>query len=154
MTGALVQAMRLLRALKRRPRWLPALVPLPAGGRARVQPVFVDDVVAAFAAAASDRETAGPPIVVAGPEPISYAVMVRACARALGRRALIVPLPLPLLTTLARLGAPFDAAELHRAAEDKSFDVSDLKSRLGVTPRSFEDGVRQKLERGWGPASI
>ncbi|MCH7487219.1 MAG: NAD(P)H-binding protein, partial [Proteobacteria bacterium] len=36
---------RILRYLKRWPKWLPVPVPLPAGGRRTVQPVFVDDVV-------------------------------------------------------------------------------------------------------------
>ncbi len=141
---------RLLRLLRRTP-----VVPLPNGGRHWVQPVFVDDVVDALVAAVTGPDAPGPPIVVAGPEPITYADMVRSCARALGRRVVIAPVPLSLLVGGARLASglglrlPFDAAEFRRATEDKSFDVSDLRSRLGVTPRGFEDGLRLKLERGW-----
>ncbi len=134
------------------------VVPLPGGGRHLVQPVFVDDVVAALAAALDRAQALGSPIVVAGPRPITYADMVRACARAVGRRVAIVPAPAPLLALAARaasaLGAPapFDAAEIRRATEDKSFDVSDMQSRLGVTPRPFEDGLALKIERGWAEA--
>jgi uncharacterized protein YbjT (DUF2867 family) len=147
---------RLLRLVRRWPPWLPLVLPLPSGGRHLVQPVHVDDMVAALAAALSRPEAPGPPIVVAGPEPISYAAMARACAAALGRRAFILPLPLPVLTAaaglLARLGwrPPFDAAELRRAAEDKRFDVADMERRLGVRPRGFEAGLAARIGCG-GP---
>ena len=68
---------------------------------------------------------------------------------------LIVPLPAPLLRAGAGLAAamgiatPFSAAEIRRSTEDKSFDISALEQRLGVTPRSFEEGLRLKIERGW-----
>ncbi|NIP87727.1 MAG: FkbM family methyltransferase, partial [Gammaproteobacteria bacterium] len=118
-----------------------------------VQPVFVDDVVAALVAALWRREARGGTIVVAGPQPMTYAHMVRACARALGRRVVIVPVPTALLTAGARLagavGAPFplDEAEIARAGEDKAFDVGDMRERLGVEPRPFEEGLRLALER-------
>jgi len=145
---------RLLRLVRRWPRWLPLVLPLPGGGRHLVQPVHVDDMIAALAAALLRPEAPGPPIVVAGPEAISYASMARACATALDRRAFILPLPLPILTLsaslLTRLGLrpPFDAAELRRATEDKRFDVAAMERRLGVCPRAFEAGLAARIARG------
>lgn len=141
---------RLLRLVRAR-----RVVPLPDGGRHRVQPVFVDDVVDAFVAALERENAPGPPIVVAGPEPITYAEMVRACAAACGRRVTIVPVPARLLIAAARASAalglalPFDAAEIRRATEDKAFDIGPLRARLGVTPRPFAEGLRLKCARGW-----
>ena len=131
------------------------ILPLPNGGRNLVQPIFVDDMVAAFAAAATQPSAPGPSIVAAGPRPITYAAMVLACAAAQDSPITIVPLPAPLLRAGAGLaaamgiGTPFSAAEIRRSTEDKSFDISALESRLGVTPRSFEEGLRLKIERGW-----
>jgi nucleoside-diphosphate-sugar epimerase len=145
---------RLLRLIRRWPRWLPFVPPLPGGGRHLVQPVHVDDMLAALASALLRPEAPGPPIVVAGPAPITYAAMVRACAAALGRRAFILPLPLPVLTAAAglllrlRVRLPFDAAELRRATEDKCFDVSDMERRLGVRPRDFEAGLAARIALG------
>ena len=146
---------RILRYLKRWPKWLPVPVPLPAGGRRTVQPVFVDDVVAAFVGALMRPSAPGAPVIVAGPEPMRYAEMVRECARALGRRAVILPLPLWLgiaaasvLQMMRLRGAP-KPAELRRAGEDKKFDVAPLEKRLGVRPRAFAEGLRTKIERGW-----
>ena len=141
---------RLLRLVQRTP-----VVPLPDGGRHWVQPVFVDDVVAALAAAVTGPNAPGPAIVVAGPRPITYADMVRSCARALNRRVIIAPVPVSLLMGGARLASglgirlPFDADEILRTTEDKSFDVSDMRDRLGITPRAFEEGLALKRERDW-----
>jgi nucleoside-diphosphate-sugar epimerase len=146
---------RLLRLFRRWPQFLPVLVPLPDGGRHLVQPVFVDDVVEAFAAAVARADVTGEAIVVAGPEPIPYSAFVGACASAVGRRAHVLPVPSALLIAGARLMTalglrpPFDAAELRRAAETKRFDVAPLRDRLGVSPRPFAEGLRLKLERGW-----
>jgi nucleoside-diphosphate-sugar epimerase len=128
------------------PGLLPVVVPLPGGGRHRVQPVYYEDVVAAFVAAVLREEAPGDPIVVAGPAPLSYAAMVRTCAAACGRRAHILPLPMPLLAAVAAL-SPVSADELRRTAEDKSFDITDLTARLGVAPRPFADGLADVVAR-------
>ena len=142
---------RVLRFLARFPRRCPIPVPLPDGGRHTVQPVHVDDVAAAVAAAVDRPQAGGDPIVVAGPVPITYGDLVRTCARALGRRAVIVPIPVGLLAALAAalsavgLRAPFSPAELRRAAESKAFDVTRLRGELGVEPRDFASGLAQKV---------
>ena len=104
-----------------------------------------------MAAAVECATVGGDALVVAGPEPIAYARMVRECAAVLGRRVWIVPVPAGLLAAFARLLAaiglrpPFDAAELRRAAEDKAFDVAPMRQRLGVVPRPFAQGVAEKV---------
>lgn len=150
---------RILGVLKRYPRRMPLPVPLPDGGRHTVQPVFVDDVIAAFVAAI-ERPTAGvQSIVVAGPQPILYRDMIAACAEAVGRKARIVPVPIGAICALAAIARTLGAkavpapAAWRRLTEDKVFDVEPLASVLGVRPRSFEDGLRLKMERGWVPWS-
>lgn len=142
---------RVLALLKRWPRWLPVPVPLPARGRHRLQPVFVDDVVMSFVAAVERAEATGAPIELVGPAPITYARFVRGCAEAVGRRAVVVPMPLGAIALAGRLTGTFSRAELRRALEDKEFSPAPMRARLGVVPRSFEQGLRDKLERGWAP---
>lgn len=145
---------RVLRFLAKFPRRCPIPVPLPDGGRHTVQPIHVDDVAACVVAALERPESDGAPIVLAGPEPIPYARMVRECAAALGRT--IVPIPVPVralalaASAMAKIGLrpPFDAKELTRAAEDKAFDVAPMRERLGVGPRPFAEGVAGKAARG------
>lgn len=144
---------RILAVLRRFPSWLPIPVPLPDGGRHTVQPVFVDDMVAAFVAAIEKPEAVGAPVIVAGPRPITYRQMVEHCAAAIGRRVVVLPVPLSLINSAAgtceRLGLrlPFSAIELTRATENKAFDVSALAARLGVHPRAFADGLAAALMR-------
>ncbi len=81
--------------------------------------------------------------------------MVEMCARAVGRRIVVLPVPVRALSRAAAMAqsiglrVPFNAAELTRASEDKAFAIDDMVTRLGVTPRDFAAGVRLKLERGW-----
>lgn len=71
---------RILAVVRRWPSWLPLIAPLPGGGRATVQPIYMDDAVETLRRAL-DRDDSGPPITAAGPS-ITYAEMVRHCARA------------------------------------------------------------------------
>ncbi len=139
---------RILTLVGRWPRWLPLLWPVPDGGKTLVQPVYVDDVAAALVAAATAELSPARTIVVAGPQPITLAEMLRACASACGRRLHIVPVPSAMLIGAARLlsacaiKAPFSVAELQRSREDKSYDIDALRTELDVNPRSFFEGIR------------
>jgi len=127
------------------------VVPLPDGGRHLVQPLFIDDMVAAVRAALERDEAPGDSIDVAGPRPIAYRDMVEACAAALGRKVVILSLPSAPFVAWLRAAAlvPSPVAEFARMAEDKRVDVAAMRRRLGVDPAEFEEGLRRKLERGW-----
>jgi uncharacterized protein YbjT (DUF2867 family) len=146
-TGEDASLERVVAYLKRIP-----VLPLP-GGNGLVQPIHVNDVIRALEAAMLMEGVPKETIVIAGPTPMSYASMVRQLARSLGIRALVVTIPLAPLLLLARFSRflPFlpavDPAEIKRMVEDKSFDVSEMRERLGVAPMSFADGLRLGLAR-------
>lgn len=134
-------------------RWLPVL-PLPGGGRALVQPIHQDDVTRAVLAAL-DRNWDGPhALVIAGASPVPYADFVRLVAAAAGLRApRIVPFPeaplrlaaglsrwLPLLPTI-------QAAEIRRLTEDKAFDITAMRSELGIEPTTLPKGLAMTFPR-------
>lgn len=130
------------------------VVPLPEGGRYLVQPVHVDDLVAALIAAATRPELPRAAIVVAGPEPMRYCELVRACAAAIGRPALVVPVPLRVALGATRLLALLPMLperlrvtpdEVRRLTEDKAFEIDDMRRLLGVEPMPFRDGIAQVL---------
>ena len=137
-----------LAAKLRRSRFLP----LPRGGRSLVQPIHVEDVAAALAAAIVRDEALGAPIVIAGPAPMSYGAMVRTIARSIGRPVVILAVPGWLFSALGRLLAAVPplaglGGALRRLVEDKAYDVGDMRRRLGVSPRAFE------IDSPHGPAS-
>ncbi len=129
------------------------VIPLPDGGTSLIQPIHIDDVARALAAAAL-RPGDGQSIVVAGPQALRYADFVRAVARAIGRTVRIVPLPGTVLAALAGLtrlvpGVPtVTAGEVRRLLEDKAFDVTAMRHLLGVEPISLETGLRLTFDRG------
>ncbi|HET6185084.1 MAG TPA: NAD(P)H-binding protein [Acetobacteraceae bacterium] len=140
---------RLAALLRRLP-----VVPLPGGGRALVQPVHQDDVTGALLAALA-RTWDGPhALVLAGPEPVSYADFVRAVARAAGLpppRIIAVALA-PLLAAAPLTSAlPFlpriRAAEIRRLAEDKAFDIAPARRLLGFAPMRLDAGLARTFAR-------
>ncbi len=109
------------------------VIPVPQGRS--VQPIHVDDVAACLAAALERPAAVGSPIVIAGPTPIAYTQAVRRVAK--GR--VVLPVPPAALDLLGRLlGRSGIGAELRRLAENKSLDISAMRSRLGVNPRPFD----------------
>ena len=135
---------RRLAALLRR---LP-IVPLPQGGAALVQPIHQGDLTHCILAALA-RPWDGPhTLVVAGPEPLSYANFTRAVAEAAGLDPpRIVPVPVwpmlaaSLLTHLPGLPT-IRIAEIRRLLEDKAFDITAMRTELGVMPRPLADGLQ------------
>ncbi len=146
-TGEDSSLQRVLAYLRRVP-----VLPLPGGG-GLVQPIHVDDVVRALEAAILVENPPKDAIVIAGPAPMSYASMIRELARSRGLKALIVSIPLAPLLLLARMtrflpGLPsIQPEEVRRLVEDKSFDISQMRERLGVAPMSFAEGLRLSAER-------
>jgi len=128
------------------------LLPLPDGGRHMVQPIHVADVVRCLIAAVEKRVSA-PPLILAGPRPFTYAEMIQQVARSVGRRVLILPVPVGLLVAIAGLAGriglrlPFKAAELRRAGADKKFDITPMRQILGVEPTDFPAGLLKMASR-------
>ena len=139
---------RVLTLVQRWPRWLPLIWPVPDGGKTLVQPVYFDDVASAIVAAVTTELSMARTIVVAGPQPMTLAEMLRACASVYSRRLRIVPVPTGVLIVAVRTIAVFSnkglfsVAELQRSRENKAYDIEELRSQLGVQPRPFSEGVR------------
>jgi len=131
---------RLLWLVRRTP-----VIPLPGGGRHLVQPVHVADL-AWFIATALERGSSAASYDVGGPEPLALRAVVRAAAAAVGRRPLVVPVPLaPVIGTL-RLYERFAprprlrVEQARRLAEDKGVDITAARA-LGYAPRDFAEGI-------------
>ncbi|MGC6518702.1 MAG: complex I NDUFA9 subunit family protein [Candidatus Puniceispirillaceae bacterium] len=86
-------------------------LPLPGGGKMRMQPVYVGDVVEAVMVALGHRDAPnargktieGGVFELGGPDVYSFADLMRVTLRAINRRRLLIPVPLPLMS----LGALF-----------------------------------------------
>jgi nucleoside-diphosphate-sugar epimerase len=87
---------------------------------------------------------------VAGPEPVPFADLLRACADAVGSRTRMVPFPVAPLMTLARgyelvsRRPRLRVEQLRRLSEDKAFPIDDAVRDLGYAPRPFADGIGEE----------
>jgi uncharacterized protein YbjT (DUF2867 family) len=126
---------RLLRYLKRWPVF-------PLCGNALWQPIYVEDLADAVIAALDTPATTGKAYNLAGAEPITFADLVRTAAHAVGRRIVLLPVPLEAAVLAARLTRIVGTEQVRRLAEDKSFSIADATRDFNFAPRSFADGVR------------
>jgi len=140
---------RLAALLRRLP-----VAPLPGGGRALVQPIHQDDLSAAILAALEVPWTRPTTLVLAGPDPVSYADFVRAVAAAAGLKPpRIVAVPMGPLLALAPLASRLpglrrvSAGEIRRLGEDKAFDVSPMFATLGIRPMPLQQGLARTFSR-------
>lgn len=132
---------RLLRFVRRSP-----VVPLLSGA-ARQQPVHVEDVAWAIAAVLATDRTIGRAYNISGRDPITLRALVDEAAAAVGRRPLVIPVPVPPVIFSLRMlrligAAPLKTEQVQRLGEDKSFDHDEAARDFGFAPRSFRDGVR------------
>jgi nucleoside-diphosphate-sugar epimerase len=142
---------RLVALLQRLP-----IAPLPAGGRALVQPIHQDDVTRCLLAALRHPWDRPETLVIAGPEPIPYRTFVHAVAVAAGLRPpLVLRVPAALLMLLAPLthlvpGMPaIGIDEIKRLTEDKAFDIGTMRATLGVQPVPLTQGLARTIARPW-----
>jgi len=130
-------------------RFAGLLRPLPvlplACADARFAPVYVGDVVEAFARALQREECVGQNYELYGPRVLSLRDIVRQTAKAMGRHRLVIPLP----DALARLqafcmdfvpGKPFSSDNYLSLQTDSVGGVDGL-FRLGITPKDPADFV-------------
>jgi uncharacterized protein YbjT (DUF2867 family) len=99
------------------------VVPLIAGGRTRLQPIHVGDVAEAVCLCARDPALCGAVCELGGPERLTLREAVEMVAARLGRRPLLVPVPLPLARLAAGLlellpNPPLTVAQVDLLARD------------------------------------
>ncbi len=119
------------------------LVPLPAGGRERVQPVHVDDVVDAVVAVVRRGVYPRRRIALVGPRALTLREFLFALRAALGLgRAPSVSIPAPLVEFGARIGSAldlmFDADAWKMLERGNTADAGDIAALLGREPRTVD----------------
>lgn len=118
-------------------------VPLPFGAvRNRRSYLYVENAASAVVAVLEHEGRGAPPFFVSDGVDFSTADLVRAIAAALGRRARLVHVPVPLLRGAARIGdaaawllsAPRPSAMLSRLIDSLAVDAGQLRRTVGWDP--------------------
>ena len=126
------------------------IVPVIGSGKARLQPIYAQDLAAVIARATLEPRAVGQAYNVAGKEPIEYLELLKCITAALGKRRFFikVPYPLALLAGYIAEKAGSDLVNVERVrrmAEHRTFDYSLASRDLGFAPRSFEEGIRLEI---------
>ncbi|MGH7588315.1 MAG: complex I NDUFA9 subunit family protein [Gemmatimonadota bacterium] len=120
-------------------RWSP-VVPLPAGGRSRFQPVWLGDVAECFLQATRMQRTPEPVYDVAGPEIMTLKEIVRTLMEVTGRRRPILSMPVvPLRVAAAVMETALPTPPLTR-------DQLRMLSIDNVSDRAGQQALRRDFE--------
>jgi uncharacterized protein YbjT (DUF2867 family) len=128
------------------------VVPVPGDGKARFQPIHVDDIAEALVNAVERREISGVH-EIGGAEPVTYDEMLAETMRGTGKRRPTLHVPVPLMKPpavvmgLVMADPPVTVAQLDLLAVDNTPRKNALEPVFGVHPRPFKgalDYLRQR----------
>jgi uncharacterized protein YbjT (DUF2867 family) len=131
-------------------RRLPAL-PLIGGGQTRFQPVYVEDVVAGFAATLANPASRGQTYEFGGPQVYTFKELIEFVCATISVRSLLVPLPFWAAELLGGLLQVFPKAPLTRdqvrlLRTDKVVSGSEpTLANIGVEAKALETIVPEYL---------
>ena len=118
------------------------IFPIVSPGLGGRQPIHADDVAQAMSAALGAPGARNRLIDLPGGETLTYREMVRAVFRSLGKRPILVYLPLGLARVAFRAwraatGAEYSAASLERMNASLTLDPAPVREVLGINCRPF-----------------
>ena len=128
-------------------RLSPGVVPVPGDGSSRFQPIHTGDVAAVAVRALADPTTVGEAFELGGPRYWTYREITREVLTALGKRRLIVPMPVVLIRLVAgaaelvHLAFPVASDQLRQLRLDNIGPLDVIPTRFGFQPRPMEGAL-------------
>jgi uncharacterized protein YbjT (DUF2867 family) len=139
--------------LARLVRLTPFVFPLPGGGGARFQPIYVDDVATAIRVALDNDATIGKMYPLGGPVPLTLRQMTERILTAMQTRRALVGLPIPVLRPLVAVmerllpNPPVTSSLLDILKIDNTVPENTITTTFGVTPTPFAPEELHYLRR-------
>jgi len=122
------------------------IVPVAGNGRAKFQPIWVEDLVTCIVACLDDAHD-GETLEVGGPEHLTYDEMLDIVKQTLGKSRLKAHVPLALMRPLAQVmewvlpKPPVTQEQLKMLALDNTTDTDSVMRSFGVQPRRLADSL-------------
>jgi nucleoside-diphosphate-sugar epimerase len=123
-----------------------SLVPVIGNGKARLSPVYIDDVVSAMERAILDVELEGETILLSGPEELTFDELVDRIAKHLSVRSFKLYLPAGLVKFAATVLTSFGVKilvpdQIPRLLCAKDQSIGKTSALIPYSPRKLEDGI-------------
>ncbi|MBS3060403.1 MAG: NAD(P)-dependent oxidoreductase [DPANN group archaeon] len=133
---------RMIALIKRHP-----IVPIVGSGKAKTQPVLVDDLVD-VTIKAIEKKPQNKVYFIAGPESITVNEMIKLVANQLGVTRHIIHIPIPIALGGLKFYLFFSRypkiikEQIVRMNEDKVYDITAAQNDFGFKPKNFASGIR------------
>jgi len=128
-------------------RMSPGIVPITGKGEARFQPLAIEDLARVAIATLGDDATIGREYPLGGPRTWTYREIVQEVLHGMGKRRLLVPMPVAVIRLVAGLSEavhlPFPVAtdQLRQLKHDNVGPVDSVRTGFGFDPRPMEGGL-------------
>jgi uncharacterized protein YbjT (DUF2867 family) len=128
---------------------LSPLLPVMGSGRAKVQPIYIEDAVGCIERAALNDCCLGETCEIGGPDQLTYNEVTRIIAEAMDVRRPTVHVPLPLAKAAARMfeavltSPPLTSDQLIMLQEDNICSLHHIRDVFGIEPVAFRDAVKK-----------
>jgi NADH dehydrogenase len=125
------------------------VLPVIGSGRSKVQPIFIEDVVACIIKAVTGEAFLNEIYEVGGPEQLTYEEVTRAIAAAMGVERPVLRMPLFFMRPAARLfeallsNPPITTGQLVMLEEDNICSTRDISEACGRAPIPFSEGLKR-----------
>lgn len=135
-------------------RLSPGIVPITGRGEARFQPLAIGDLARATVHVFADPGAIGREYELGGPRYWTYREMMEETLRAMGKRRILVPMPVAVIRLVAGLAEaahiPFPVAtdQLRQLKLDNTGALDSVRTSFGFDPQPMEGGLlhlRRKL---------
>ena len=128
-------------------RMSPGIVPITGKGDARFQPLAIGDLAKAAVIALGDVATIGREYPLGGPRHWTYREIMEEVLRGMGKRRLLVPMPVALIRLVAStseaIHLPFPVAtdQLRQLKYDNTGPLDAVRTGFGFEPQPMEGGL-------------
>jgi uncharacterized protein YbjT (DUF2867 family) len=134
-------------------RMSPGIMPITGKGEARFQPLAIGDLAKAAVLTLGDDATIGREYLLGGPRHWTYREIVEEVLRGMGKRRLLVPMPVALIRLVAgaseavRLPFPVATDQLRQLKLDNTGPLDCVRSGFGFEPQPMEGGLTHLRRR-------